>query len=77
VGPLVEAWKEVLTADERASVVLAKPAAGTKRKAAEAIGASEIDDTEIRARHEEGLLGKMRVDQLKVCDACGQLQSLY
>ncbi|KAG0705785.1 SPOC like C-terminal domain-containing protein [Suillus ampliporus] len=57
-GDLMKKWKNALWNDESANVVAMTT--GSKRKA----GVS-VDEAEIRSKHEDGTLGKLRVDQLK------------
>ncbi|TFK63151.1 Ku DNA-binding complex, Ku70 subunit [Pluteus cervinus] len=57
-GQLIKSWKEDLAHDESANMVVATT--GSKRKAD-----VNVDEAEIRSKHEAGALGKLRVDQLK------------
>jgi ATP-dependent DNA helicase 2 subunit 1 len=83
----VETWNEILKADDRADVVVAKKTTGTKRKAADTVPAGGIDDTEIRTRYEENLLDKVSVplemfdemltDDCVLADAGRSTQGMY
>ncbi|KLO17356.1 ku70-like protein [Schizopora paradoxa] len=58
-GALIKAWKAVVKDDENATTQFVQ-ATGTKRKAD-----VSVDEMEIKSKYESGLLGKLRVDQLK------------
>ncbi|KAH7910526.1 SPOC like C-terminal domain-containing protein [Hygrophoropsis aurantiaca] len=57
-GNLLKEWKKMLANDESANVVVATT--GSKRKAD-----VNVDEAEIRSKHDAGALSKLRVDQLK------------
>ncbi|KAF8193327.1 SPOC like C-terminal domain-containing protein [Pholiota molesta] len=57
-GKLMKQWKAELQNDPSASMVA--PATGSKRKADVSVG-----EAEVRSKYDEGLLVKLRVDQLK------------
>lgn len=57
-GSLLREWKLALINDETANLVIATT--GSKRKAD-----VTVDEAEFRSKHEEGLLGKLNVTQLK------------
>ncbi|KIJ62975.1 hypothetical protein HYDPIDRAFT_114120 [Hydnomerulius pinastri MD-312] len=59
-GPLLKEWKKALMKDENINNVIATT--GSKRKAD-----VSVDEAEIRSKYDSGTLGKLRVDQLKVC----------
>ncbi|KAF9522833.1 ku70-like protein [Crepidotus variabilis] len=58
-GKLIQQWKEGLSNDNSANLVV-PAAAGSKRKAD-----VSVDEAEIKSKYDSGTLGKLRVDQLK------------
>ncbi|OBZ72522.1 ATP-dependent DNA helicase II subunit 1 [Grifola frondosa] len=80
-GGFMKKWKETLLQDESANTVIVT--AGSKRKALMTLRITQdisVDEAEIRSKHEVGMLGKLRVDQLKVklpssCDLSGSMHS--
>ncbi|KAL0945327.1 hypothetical protein HGRIS_000828 [Hohenbuehelia grisea] len=57
-GKLIKDWKLLLLQDDSAEIVV--PTTGSKRKAD-----LNVDEAEIRSKHEVGALARLRVDQLK------------